>query len=394
MLKWLGGRRTDYLWSGIRGLVIGIFVIAIIALPLLIWLPEKLVDGYGAYTPNGQPLSRESYTKLVDDYRRTFAQILGGAGAIYALHLLFRRTRAVEETLAATLQGQITERFTRAIEQLGATDKDGKKLLAIRCGGIYALERIARDSARDHSTVMEVLGAYVRLNSTWNEQKAAETAKALTGEIILPELPIDIQAALTVISRRKVEHDPKGMHIDLSGADLRRANLRRAHLDGADLSDAHLEDANLEGAYLNGANLFDAVLEGAVLVQTQMLGACLMNVDFTNALVYSTFLQHADLQGAKFCAGTIENTRFDGANLAGADLSSAYMLTPEQVRTARLDERTKLPFTLDTPAANTTDALVPASLTSDGKSFKVQVGVKNSGAIRTPLNGAEPGTDS
>jgi hypothetical protein len=37
-------------------------------------------------------------------------------------------------------EGQITERYTRAIDQLGSTS------LSVRLGGIYALERIARDS--------------------------------------------------------------------------------------------------------------------------------------------------------------------------------------------------------------------------------------------------------
>ena len=32
-------------------------------------------------------------------------------------------------------------------------------------GGIYALERIARDSAKDHPTVMEVLTAFIREHS-------------------------------------------------------------------------------------------------------------------------------------------------------------------------------------------------------------------------------------
>src|SRR4051794_32743669 len=52
---------------------------------------------------------------------------------------------------------QITERFTRAIDQLGESEK-----LDVRLGGIYALERIARDSADDHPQVIEVLTAYVR----------------------------------------------------------------------------------------------------------------------------------------------------------------------------------------------------------------------------------------
>ena len=34
--------------------------------------------------------------------------------------------------------------------------------MAIRLGGIYALERIARDSEKDHGPIMEVLTAYVR----------------------------------------------------------------------------------------------------------------------------------------------------------------------------------------------------------------------------------------
>ena len=50
-----------------------------------------------------------------------------------------------------TEQGQVTDRYTKAIEQLGSDKLD------VRIGGIYALERVARDSARDHPTVMEVL---------------------------------------------------------------------------------------------------------------------------------------------------------------------------------------------------------------------------------------------
>src|SRR5215207_2875546 len=71
-----------------------------------------------------------------------------------------RTQEATRETLRITEQGQITERFTRAIDQLGATD-DGKPKLEIRLGGIYALERIAKDSPKKYyATIMEVLMAY------------------------------------------------------------------------------------------------------------------------------------------------------------------------------------------------------------------------------------------
>lgn len=59
-------------------------------------------------------------------------------------------------TYRLTQQGQITDRYTKAIEQLGA------EKLEVRLGGIYALERIAVDSKRDHPTIVEVLSAFVR----------------------------------------------------------------------------------------------------------------------------------------------------------------------------------------------------------------------------------------
>ena len=58
-----------------------------------------------------------------------------------------------------TEQGQVTDRYTKAIEQLGSDKLD------VRVGGIYALERIARDSKTDHPTVMEVLAAFIREHS-------------------------------------------------------------------------------------------------------------------------------------------------------------------------------------------------------------------------------------
>jgi hypothetical protein len=57
------------------------------------------------------------------------------------------------------LEGQLADRYSKAVEQL-SSDK-----LDVRVGGIYALERIARDSHRDHPTIMEVLAAFIREHS-------------------------------------------------------------------------------------------------------------------------------------------------------------------------------------------------------------------------------------
>ncbi|MCA1666553.1 MAG: hypothetical protein LC793_03970, partial [Thermomicrobia bacterium] len=62
-------------------------------------------------------------------------------------------------------EGQITERFTRAIDQLGS-EKD-----EIRLGAIYALERIAKDSRSYQDSIMDILAAYVRRDSRWDISK-------------------------------------------------------------------------------------------------------------------------------------------------------------------------------------------------------------------------------
>ncbi len=91
--------------------------------------------------------------ELVNQYRTTWAQIIEGFFVLVGPYLGWQRVEVARE-------GQITDRFTRAVDQLGKKDQ-----IEIRLGGIYALERIARDSQKDHWTVMEVLTAYVRTRS-------------------------------------------------------------------------------------------------------------------------------------------------------------------------------------------------------------------------------------
>ena len=56
---------------------------------------------------------------------------------------------------------------------------------------------------------------------------------------------------------------PSLIGADLSGAELRRADLHGANLSGAELRRADLHGANLSGAELHGANLSGANLIGA-----------------------------------------------------------------------------------------------------------------------------------
>ena len=65
-----------------------------------------------------------------------------------------------------------------------------------------------------------------------------------------------------------------GVRANLSGADLRRADLSEANLSGADLRRADLSDANLRGANLRRANLSEADLRGANLRRANLDFSC------------------------------------------------------------------------------------------------------------------------
>src|SRR4051794_11504205 len=91
-------------------------------------------------------------------------------------YFTWRNLRATQAKLDIDRESQITNRFTQAVAQLGAELKDGKPNLEVRLGGIYALERIARDSPRDHWTIMEVLTASVRQNAPWAPPSVTDEA--------------------------------------------------------------------------------------------------------------------------------------------------------------------------------------------------------------------------
>jgi hypothetical protein len=104
--------------------------------------------------------------KLQNDARTTLLQGLGGLAVLAGAYAAWRQLAAGREQLRVAQQGQITERFTRAIDQLGSPRLD------VRLGGSYALERIAHDSPGDRATIEEVLTAFIRGHTPRSDSQA------------------------------------------------------------------------------------------------------------------------------------------------------------------------------------------------------------------------------
>jgi len=320
----------------------GILFAVILLLRLLLWFPHWQVSQFGINN------ATENAT-LENQYRATLAQMLGGVAIGISLYYTWQRNNIAQD-------GQITDRFTKAVDQLG------NRKIEIRLGGIYALERIANESNKDYWQVIEILTAYVRENSILDSHSELNSLRNVpismdiqANESTKHEVPkirtisLDIQAIFTVIIRRKYSYkhgETKKLNFqgtnlqqtnlseanlswanlsgaDLSGANLSWANLSEASLSRANLSGANLSWANLSEASLSRANLSGADLSRANLSEANLSWADLSEANLSEANLFEAILSLADLSGANFFGADLSGASLSGADLSGADLSGA-----------------------------------------------------------------------
>ena len=272
-------------WALAAAVAVGLLILAIWVVP---WLVTRSA---------GPGFTGAARLKAENDARTPVVAALAvvGAAALTA-GVTWRATKTAQTTQRLSELARITDLYTKAIDQLGNDH------LAVQTGGIYALERIARDAPRDNQgTIMEVLATFIRgvSNQQWPSLEPDDTQTTRTTQLA-------VQAALTVIGRRNPTYDV--LPIDLSGAKLPQADLAHATLMRADLSGAWLAGANLVYANLTDSNLTGADLERANL---------------TGAVLQCTNLTGADLTGAELFSANLTRARLDGANLTGADLTDA-----------------------------------------------------------------------
>jgi hypothetical protein len=210
-----------------------------------------------------------------NNVRTTLLQGFGGMVLLIGAYLTWRQTQisraANREELRLTREGQLTDRFTRAIEQLASDD------VAIRVGGIYALGRVAEESAADRVAIADILTAYVRKQAPWPPDPKSPFPQDFPVDQ-MPTLAVrapDIQASLIVLGRRKPTppHPATWTSFNLNRTDLRRgsltgANLQRSAFRGASLARAWMLRADLRGADLRDADLRGATLRGAIADRT------------------------------------------------------------------------------------------------------------------------------
>ncbi|PIB11851.1 MULTISPECIES: pentapeptide repeat-containing protein [Streptomyces] len=352
--------------------VVVLSVTVAIAFLLLQWLPHRLADNEARQLKPAERLTHLNNVRGMVLQTAAGLAVLGGLIYTARGYVLSR-------------QGQVTDRYASAVSQLSSEHLDA------RLGGVFALQRLAGDSRQDAVSISQVLSSFVvRRRPVTDSVPSQDPAQSVTPNQLaqVPRPEPDVQAALDVLGAmgrptraELAEADLRGAELHglsfergdmrrciLRGSDLRDTVLREATLDDTDLRGARLDGANLAGARLARADLRGAEIREALfmdcslssarledawassvslrradLFSARLNGARLDGADLRDATLINTCLARADLTGADLSGADLHGADLSGTVLVAADLSSTQSLTLDQLNSAVLGQRTRLP---------------------------------------------------
>lgn len=301
------------------------------------------------------------------------AATLGLGGLLVALlgaPFLIWTTVLKTQTVRWQKEGHMTDRISKAVEQLGAerTVKkvvDGKTVettepnLEVRIGAILSLERIAQDSTlhdrgRDHVRVMEILCAYIRHNAPASGAKdhdlpdweplpddATPEDRAARVERFGGNVPshgklwrwarslapprADIATALKVIARRR----PEQLRVEAAWPKLPDDNTVWPIEDTLTRRPEHPGETAIAAADLDAYRLRlktwlvrDRSYQG---YRIDLRNTNLQGADLSQAWLQAARLDRARMEGARLDRARLEGARFDKVRMKVARLVGARM---------------------------------------------------------------------
>lgn len=287
----------------------------------------------------------ERLQQLINDIRATWAQILGGISVLAGLYFAYRRLAVADQNAQiaqrhAKMEGdrQVTHRFSQAIDQLGSES------LEIRLGAIYSLERIAEDSSRDYSTVLEVLSAYLRENAPISLSDEADSVES-------DRRSADLQAALDVLGRLSSGNGSRSRSrwLDLSKSDLHHLDFGGFNFGTTKFNECRLDQARFHKSKLSSSEFSKATIRNSTFRHANIRNATfkaadLSNADLRDVNAYRTSFSRTSLGGANLSAGRFEEAffrrarfeagRLRGSNLDGANLRQAVLFETDMSKSS------------------------------------------------------------
>jgi uncharacterized protein YjbI with pentapeptide repeats len=246
--------------------------------------------------------------EIVDAYRKTFAQVLGG----FALVVTFAWTFLKDgETLDQARVQQANQQFV-----------DGAKLLkeesvGTSAAGVHALGRVAVTRPEFKPLAVDTLVSFIK---SGKELKAKDHLPFPDGSPAT--VPANIQAAVFELATR---HQPDEDALNLYGAYLVRANFTNADKDmqRRGFRNANFQAATLFGANFEGVDLSNAAFDGSRMADWEAFGGWTASAPTESNYNDVKHLFTVHFENAKLINAGFDNVWMGGANLSGADLERA-----------------------------------------------------------------------
>jgi uncharacterized protein YjbI with pentapeptide repeats len=344
-----GGTMTATVGKTRKVFIAWIFGIVLFA-SILVWLPEKLV--------RLESTQGTDHATLVDKYRSTLAQAIGGLLLLLGLYFTARNVLDAE-------QMHLTKTLSEAIQQLGQSNQNGSVNTPVRLGAIYTLARLSKELPDNADIIRSVLGHYLETESRVREAATPKPSQS------------DLEGAFKVIGlitqRNPLSRDGEVQlnQIDLAGLILTEGAFARFHFDKVNLTSSQFGDTDrtrTDWARIKffSSDLTDSIFDNCELSRSEFNQIAGESISFKGIRAhkakfiscnfkYSEFID-ADLDGCeyfdtdltdvKFGKASLKgasmqgNTSVSGADFAGSDLSDADFrsvkgLTREQLATAK-----------------------------------------------------------
>lgn len=306
-------RRT--LWLGAIAAAGGLSIVigVLLVVPAMLYPPLPDADLQQVTGADTRIQLQQAQGQLQNDARSTLLQAIAGLLVVVGAAATWHQVQVNKD-------GQITDRFSRAVEHIGNDNVD------IRIGGLYELERIANNSPSDRRIIQVTIGSYLRNRSPWPVGSPdGPQHPTPTVDENLPWLRMrapDIQTALAILARRPKAPDAPRLY-------LSRVDLRSVQLENNQLTNAHIRRTNLARAWLRGTRLDGSDFYATDLRKANLEGVSLQKTSFRNAYLEGANLRAADLREADLRGADMRATHIEEALMTGAHADQKTIWPPE-----------------------------------------------------------------
>lgn len=260
---------------------------------------------------------------------RNVALVVGGGIGIY---LAYQRSLVADKQQRLAERGQITDRYSKAVEQLGNMDN-----VSVRIGGLYALQKVAKDSEEDLPTVQQVIANFIRhppYQKEWAqmEEKIKNGSRQYDEYIDCP----DIYVAFEVFHSFQAQNLPSLKRTKFKFFDLRQINFSDLDFEESVFSTCYIEHGNLQYCNLDSSSFKDCDLSFSNFSQSSIsfchfLNCTLQGSELSNTFIGWTSFVSSNLEETYLDNSDLSSTSFMGSNISKIDFSTSKNLEEDSI---------------------------------------------------------------